>query len=209
MHAQLTATCSDKPRFDRALAGPAACPTGLASQQRSLRRAARRRSIDLSDLQRGGSAASSWGGLSDLASTHSAMWDPFSSLASRTSIDTLLRTMSRWAASVGGRSLEWMVGWAMHTCAGLPTHRMHAGCPKLAAMPLSGTGERNALLRPGCSCLLMVPLPPAPPFLRHSVGHMLGSPTSTMRRAGSVLFRDDFGIGLATSWLHPHGGRCE
>ena len=35
-----------------------------------------------------------------------------------------------------------------------------------------------------------------------SVGHMLGSPTSTMRRAGSMLFRDDFGIGLATSWLH-------
>ncbi|KAI7840166.1 hypothetical protein COHA_005949 [Chlorella ohadii] len=104
----------------------------LASQQRSLRRAARRRSIDLSDLQRGGSAASSWGGLSDLASTHSTMWDPFSSIASRTSIDTLLRTMS-------------------------------------------------------------------------SVGHMLGSPTSTMRRAGSMLFRDDFGIGLATSWLHPHG----
>jgi hypothetical protein len=108
----------------------------LASQQRSLRRAARRRSIDLSDLQRGSSSAnSSWGGLSDLASMQSTMWDPFSSIASRTSIDTLLRTMS-------------------------------------------------------------------------SVGHMLGSPTSTMRRAGSMLFRDDFGIGMATSWLHPHGGRC-
>ena len=44
-----------------------------------------------------------------------------------------------------------------------------------------------------------------------SVGLMLGSPTSTMRRAGSMLFRDDFGIGLATGWLHPNGaaaGRC-
>lgn len=39
-----------------------------------------------------------------------------------------------------------------------------------------------------------------------SVGHMLGSPTTTMRRAGSMLFRDDFGIGLATGWLQQHGG---
>lgn len=78
-------------------------PAGLASQQRSLRRALRRRSIDLSDLQRGSSAASSWGGLSDLASTQSTMWDPFSSIASRTSIDTLLRTMSRSA----GRGCHW------------------------------------------------------------------------------------------------------
>jgi hypothetical protein len=39
-----------------------------------------------------------------------------------------------------------------------------------------------------------------------SVGYMLGSPTTTMRRASSMLFRDDFGVGLATSWLHPTGG---
>lgn len=38
-----------------------------------------------------------------------------------------------------------------------------------------------------------------------SVGQMLHSPTSTMRRAGSMLFRDDFGIGLATSWLQQAG----
>lgn len=41
-----------------------------------------------------------------------------------------------------------------------------------------------------------------------SVGQMLHSPTSTMRRAGSMLFRDDFGIGLATSWLQQQAGRC-
>lgn len=74
------------------------CPApgaGLARRQRTLRRAARRRSIDLSDLRGGTSAASSMGGLSDLASAHSSMWDPLSSLASRSSFDTLLRTMSR------------------------------------------------------------------------------------------------------------------
>ena len=37
-----------------------------------------------------------------------------------------------------------------------------------------------------------------------SVGHILGSPSTTMRRGASMLFRDDFGIGLATSWLHPN-----
>ena len=197
----------------------AAFPTShsadLASQQRSLRRAARRRSIDLSDLQRGGSAASSWGGLSDLASTHSTMWDPFSSIASRTSIDTLLRTMSRCgrpASWAGGQGV--LQGWARcsmqcSVCSRLPACALQcmegalwpAFCFATSPWPVckpAPSGHGPLIMRRRCY----------PIALCCSVGHMLGSPTSTMRRAGSMLFRDDFGIGLATSWLHPHGSRC-